>query len=40
MAEQERVKEMKVEAVEYAPNYRVCEGKGKGLVAENEDHLS
>ncbi|KAL8119883.1 hypothetical protein AgCh_017124 [Apium graveolens] len=39
-SEQERVKEMKVEAVESAPNSRVCEGKGKWLVAEHEDHLS
>ena len=40
VAEQEREKEIKVEAVESAPNPRVCEGKGKGLVAEHEDHLS
>ncbi|KAL8146700.1 hypothetical protein AgCh_004440 [Apium graveolens] len=31
---------MKVEVVESAPKSRVCEGKGKGLVAEHEDHLS
>ncbi|KAL8134067.1 hypothetical protein AgCh_009219 [Apium graveolens] len=40
VAEQERGKEMKVEVVESAPNSRVCKGKGKGLVAEHEDHLS
>ncbi|KAL8134022.1 hypothetical protein AgCh_009193 [Apium graveolens] len=40
VAEQEKEKEIKVEAVESTPNLRVCEGKGKGLVTEHEDQLS
>jgi len=38
VAELEKEKEMKVEVVESTS--KVCESKGKGLVAENEDHLS
>ncbi|KAL8120203.1 hypothetical protein AgCh_017376 [Apium graveolens] len=40
VAEQEKEKEIKVEAIESAPNSNVCERKGKGLVAEHEDQLS
>ncbi|KAL8126829.1 hypothetical protein AgCh_013938 [Apium graveolens] len=40
VVEQERVKKMKVKGVESAPNSRVCDGKGKWLVAEHEDHIS
>ncbi|KAL8149006.1 hypothetical protein AgCh_006137 [Apium graveolens] len=40
VVEQEKEKEIKVEVVESAPNLRVCEGKGKGLVAEHKDQLS
>ncbi|KAL8124552.1 hypothetical protein AgCh_012270 [Apium graveolens] len=40
VAEPGKEKELKVEDVESAPNPRVCEGKEKGLVAEQEDHLS
>ncbi|KAL8121230.1 hypothetical protein AgCh_018101 [Apium graveolens] len=38
VAELEKEKEMKIEAVESTS--KVCENKGKGLVAENEDSLS
>ena len=38
VAELEKEKEVNVEAVESTS--RVCENKGKRLVAENEDHLS
>ncbi|KAL8125632.1 hypothetical protein AgCh_013049 [Apium graveolens] len=38
VAELDKEKEMKVEVVESTS--KVCESKGKGLVAENEDHLS
>ncbi|KAL8124326.1 hypothetical protein AgCh_012105 [Apium graveolens] len=38
VAQLEKKKEMKVEAVESTS--KVCENKGRGLVAENEDHLS
>ncbi|KAL8156453.1 hypothetical protein AgCh_001519 [Apium graveolens] len=40
VVEQEKEKETKVEAVESVPTPKVCEGKGKGLVAEHEDQLS
>ena len=38
VAELEKEKEVKVKVVESTS--RVCENKGKGLVAETEDHLS
>ncbi|KAL8120221.1 hypothetical protein AgCh_017385 [Apium graveolens] len=38
VAELEKEKEMKVEVVESTS--KVCENKGKGMVGENEDHLS
>ena len=38
VAELEKEKEMKIEAIESTS--KVCENKGKGLVAENEDSLS
>ncbi|KAL8148987.1 hypothetical protein AgCh_006119 [Apium graveolens] len=40
VTEQEKEKEIKVEAVESALNPKVFEGKGKGLVAEHEEHFS